>query len=271
MSEDFWPPPKSKLLAAFEDFWTSISKPWIWSMLAAQDIKLRYRRSVLGPFWITLTTAITIGVIGGLYSRVLSVSLTGYVPYVAIGLVIWLFAQATLAEASLTFVESEAAIQQVALPFSVYPLRVVSRNAFVLLHNMILIPPLILLFKLPVGLHSLLVIPGLALLIANALWLTIFLGMAGARFRDIGPLINALMQLLFFVTPIFWPIEFAGDWAGIVALNPFYASIDLIRGPLLGVDIHSMSWSVALGSAILGWVMTFILFAKHRNKIPLWV
>src|SRR6476661_5350769 len=60
----------------------------LWAHLGWQDIKQRYRRSVLGPFWITIATGVTAIAMGGLYSKLFKLELSEHLPYVTLGVVI---------------------------------------------------------------------------------------------------------------------------------------------------------------------------------------
>lgn len=61
----------------------------LWLHLGWQDIKQRYRRSVLGPFWITIATGTTAVAMGGLYSKLFRLELSEHLPYVTLGLIVW--------------------------------------------------------------------------------------------------------------------------------------------------------------------------------------
>ena len=74
---------------AYLDLWEGLKKWKIWMALAWQDIKLRYRRSVIGPLWITLSMAITVYSMGFLYSRLFHMDLDSYFPYLVSGMLAW--------------------------------------------------------------------------------------------------------------------------------------------------------------------------------------
>src|SRR5439155_14140475 len=138
----------------------------------------------------------------------------------------------------------QSVIQQVPIPFSIHAYRNVCRNLIVLAHNFIIVPVLLALFRIPLDWHVLEIVPGLLLLAINCLWVTLFLGLVSARFRDLPPIVSSVLQILFFVTPILWPIELLGSWQGLAALNPVFAAIDVIRAPLLGSTAGATSWIV---------------------------
>jgi ABC-type polysaccharide/polyol phosphate export permease len=265
------PIPLPKPAAAWRDLVDGMSKSWIWSALALQDIKLRYRGSVLGPFWLTVSTIVMAAAMGLIYSKLFGVDIHAYLPYLVIGLVIWQFISGIVTEGGETFLRAQNVIQQIPMPFSLHAYRTVCRNLLVLAHSFVVIPIGLLAFHITVDWHVVETAAGLALLAINGVWISILLGMLSARFRDIPPIVANFMQVGFFVTPVFWPIDSLGDWKRIVALNPLFAGIDVVRSPLLGAAVNESSWIVLICATVLGCSITFALFARFRTRIAYWI
>src|SRR5437763_1876729 len=95
----------------------------LWTMLGWNDIVQRYRRSALGPFWITLSMAIFIVLLGVIYSRIFKMDIAIYLPYIAMGIILWRFVSGTTNESCSAFVENGAIIKQISLPYTLYVLR----------------------------------------------------------------------------------------------------------------------------------------------------
>lgn len=262
--------PQSKILLAAQDIADGLSDSWMWLELAIRDIKNRYRGSILGPFWFALSTALQLCVIGFIYTNLLNVEPATYIPYLGIGLVIWQFISSTLTGGCQTFIGSEGIMQQARLPLSLHAFRLVCRQMLIFAHTCLLIPLIMLLYGVSLPWTAVLAIPGVVMLAFNALWVSILFGMASARFRDIPPIVASLMQVAFFITPIFWFPDRMGQWETMVQLNPLYTQIDVIRAPLLGVPIAEYSWPILIGLTIIGSLMTFLLFARYRPRIVFW-
>jgi len=111
----------------------------MWSLLGWYDIKQRYRRSMIGPFWITISTGIMVGSIGMMFSTIFKSSVSEFLPYFAIGQIIWLLLSAQLTDACTMFVQSQSIIKQVSLPLSVHVLRKLWYNIILFLHNFLII------------------------------------------------------------------------------------------------------------------------------------
>jgi ABC-type polysaccharide/polyol phosphate export permease len=266
-----WPPAPSRPSVAVRDLVQGLSNRWIWTALAMQDIRLRYRGSALGPFWLTISTLVMSVTMGAIYPHLFHINASSYIPFLVVGLVLWQFVSTTIIESCSTFVAVESVIRQAPMPFSVHAFRVVCRNLIVLGHNAILIPFGLLLFRLPIDWRIMLLAPALVLLSVNALWVSLLLGIVSARFRDVPPIVASFLQVLFFVTPIFWQPDALGRWKILADVNPLFAAIDILRAPLLGVPTQPYSWWVILAVTLLGSSGTFLFFTRFRSRIAYWL
>jgi ABC-type polysaccharide/polyol phosphate export permease len=265
------PAAPSRLREAVTDLCAGLSRSWIWTRLAYQDIKLRYRGSVLGPFWVTLTNLIMIVTMGVIYARLFHIDTATYVPYIMTGLLIWQFISGLIVESCATFTAAQDVIQQVPMPFSVQAYRVVYRNLIVLAHNAVIVPFGLLFFRVQVDWHLVEIIPALVLLSLNGLWISLLLGVISTRFRDVPPIVANIVQVLFFVTPIFWPLRSVGNLEGLLRLNPFFAWIDVVRAPLLGIAPEPTSWPILIACVLVGGLLSFLFFVRFRERITYWV
>jgi ABC-type polysaccharide/polyol phosphate export permease len=260
-----------RVMSVVDDLLDGLSRIWLWTSLAHHDLKLRYRGSILGPFWQTITTAVMIAAMGFIYASLFKMSLQNYLPMLTAGLVFWQFTSGMITDGCSTFYSVQGTIQQVKLPFSLHAYRLVYRNFLTLLHNCIIIPVVFAMFPQPIAALRLLELgPGLMLILLNGVWVSILLGMISARFRDVPPIVASIVQVLFFITPIFWPAEALGPNRWLAEVNPLYAAIDVLRAPLLGQPTEPYSWSILAVVTILGCAITFAFFARFRSRIPYW-
>ncbi|MBV9827809.1 MAG: ABC transporter permease [Alphaproteobacteria bacterium] len=257
---------------AWRDLVDGLRRSWLWTSLAQQDIKLRYRGSLLGPFWQTLTTAAMITGMGVIYSHLFHTRTQDYLPLLTLGLIVWTFLSGLLTEGCNTFTSVQGIIQEIKLPFSVHAYRLVYRNILILAHNFIIVPIVLLIFPRPiVWWEALSIVPAFALIAINGLWISMLLGMISARFRDVPPIVLSAVQVVFFLTPVMWPVEALGRNAWWGQFNPFFAAIDVIRAPLLGNPVQPYSWPILLGVTILGGGSAFLLFTQFRHRLAFWV
>jgi homopolymeric O-antigen transport system permease protein len=264
--------PTTRLDSAVNDIIEGFRQNWLWIWLAHQDLRLRYRGSVLGPFWQTLTTAILIGAIGLIYAKLFHIELEDYLPSLAVGLILWQFSSGMITEGCGTFDAVRGIIQQVKLPFSSHAYRLVYRNILVLAHSFVIVPIVLMIFPHPVEWLRLLgLIPGLVLIAINGMAVSILLGMVSARFRDVPPIAANIVQVLFFVTPIMWPASALGEYKWLAALNPLYAAIDVIRAPLIGQPTEPYSWTILVVVTMANCAVSFLFFSRFRSRIAFWV
>ncbi|HEU4685961.1 MAG TPA: ABC transporter permease [Nitrospira sp.] len=242
---------------------------WIYSGL--QDIRLRYRRSFLGPWWLTLSTAITIAVLGLLWSQIFGMEIADYLPYFAIGHVVWTWISAQLNDACAGFTQFEHIIKQTRLPYPTYLLRLSMRHTLILAHNAIVIAVVLLLCG--IGLHALswLAVIGVGAVFAICVLLAVPIAICCTRFRDLPPLVASGLQVLFFLTPILWQPGALRSAAWMAELNPLFHWIALIREPLLGrvPSATHYAWTVA-SLAVLGTLAVWLL-GRQRDRIAYWM
>jgi ABC-type polysaccharide/polyol phosphate export permease len=271
MSTDL-PPPASPVAAAWADLVEGMSRSWMWSAMAMQDIKMRYRGSLLGPFWLTISMVIMIAAMGLIYARMFNMEISRYLPFLTVGLVVWSFVSTVITEGCQTFISAQNVITQVRMPFSVHAWRTVYRNLIVLAHNMVIVPLVLIIFAVPITWHAIFfVVLAMIILTINGLWVSILLGMISARYRDFAPIVTSFVQVIFFVTPIFWPPAAVGVWMQALPLNPLFAAIDVVRAPLLGSAPLAYSWTVLLIVTVVGCLGTFVMFVKYRPRIAYWI
>lgn len=239
--------------------------------LARLDIRNRYRGSVLGPFWMTASTAVMVAGIGLLYATLFRMSLAEYLPWIAVSLVVWTMISQTVSDACNSFVAAEGVIRQLPLPYTVHVLRFVIRNAIIAAHSLPLIAVVLLAFGAIPGLEALLAIPGLMLIAVNACAAGLFLGMICARFRDIPQIVTNLMQLAFFLSPVLWKPQLLGEAAVWLPLNPFYVLMETVRGPLVEGGAPPVIWLAALVYTALVCLAAFAFFVRFRARIAFWV
>ena len=266
-------PPASarNLQLALKDLREGLGAAYVWSRLGLLDIKQRYRRSVLGPFWLTISAGVLVGTMGPLYGKLFNLDLSQYVPYLTVSYVLWVFIAGLTNDACTAYIIAENYIKQVRLPFTVYVMRVVWKNFLIFLHNLAIVA-VVLAFFAPRADWGMLLAPlGILAIFVNGIWAAALLGMLCARFRDIPPIVASLLQIAFFLTPILWKPgmlgrhQWAADW------NPLFHFLEIARRPLLGEAFPATSWLVVLLATVAGCAITLAAFSRFRARIAYWV
>lgn len=263
------------IMGAWEDLVGGLRKYDLWGRLGWLEIKRRYRRTMMGPFWACITLLIFVMVIGSVGSGLLSRQTADYLPFLVAGMIVWVMLQSTLMESVNVFVAGSGLIRQMNFEYSILVYALVWRNLIVFAHNL-LVYLLILLIFAPgkLGFANLLAIPGLIVMAVNCAWISALLGMLSMRFRDLQQLVVSIVQVAMFVTPLFWSPENLGGMRRFffVDLNPLYHLLTIVRDPLLGGKLPPVSSCLAVVLiTVAGWMLTYVMFARFRKRIAYWL
>jgi len=264
--------PRSPWSQALHDVRSALDRPALWATIGWLDVKQRYRRSTLGPFWITLSVAIFVGGLGLVYAGLFGQPLAEYLPYLGTGIIVWMLIAALITDGCATFTAAEGAIKQVPVPLTVHVFRAVWRNLIIFAHHSVILVVLVMVFPVPIGWSALLAVPGIVIVSLFGVALALSLGVLSARFRDIPIVIANLVQLVFFTTPILWRAEaLPPDRQLIASINPFHYLISIVRDPILGVPPPIWYWGVAIASTAIALAVAFAVFARYRARIAYWL
>lgn len=241
--------------------------------LAQADIRQRYRRSTLGPFWITISTGVMITCIGVLFSTLFKSPVKEFLPFLAAGIIIWNYISTVLIEATTTFISAEAIIKQLPLSLFMHVERMVARNLYIFFHNIIIFPLVCLVVQREIGLSLLWFVPGLILITLNLLWMSLIISVVCTRFRDMGQIVQSFLQIIFYVTPIIWLPSLLKGKAEMMVLdpNPFYHFLEITRAPLMNYSPSASNWLFSLIFCIVGWFFAIEIFNRYRNRIAYWL
>ena len=259
--------PMHEFSMAFADLRASFQRMGLAWSLAWHDVVSRYRGSMLGPFWITLSMGLMVAGIGFLYANLFKIPVNEFIPYVALGIVFWGLISNVIIEGCSTFVQASGILSQTSLPMFTFVWRTIMRNLINLMHHAVIIVGVLIYYdhwrqtNVPLGLL------GLLLLMLNISWVSLAAGMASARFRDIPQIVGSVVQFAMFMTPVFWlPGGRLLDHA-VLLLNPFYHLLDVVRAPLLGQSVAASTYIFLSILAVVGWGATFSTFALIRRRI----
>lgn len=258
-------------VAAF-DFVHGASAWHMWGRLGWREIKRRYRRTVIGPFWTTLSLGLFISVLGVVWARLWNQDPKVYLPFLTAGMLVWNLVQTIVNEGCLVFVSGEGFIKQMRFPYSMLCWSVIWRNLIVFGHNLIIFVAVAVYAGTRPTAATLLALPGLALIAVNGVWVATLLGVICARYRDVTQLTASVLQISMFVTPIFFNREQLGGRAAVLAdWNLLYHFVDIVRAPLLGRAPETWSWIIVAMTTVVGWGATFWFYSRFRRRVPYWL
>lgn len=245
----------------------------VWA-LALADIKLRYRGSALGPFWLTISSGVQIGAMAFVYAGLFRVDIRQYLPFLAVSIILWNFLSSLITEGCTCFSQSDALIKGARMPFTVHAARSVVRNTIVLAHNIVVVVAVLVIMDVDGSFYSLAVIPAFCLWVIDAFAISLLLGAFCARFRDVPQIVASMMQVAFFVTPVMWSTSILENHSRaelLIRYNPFFYMLEILRAPLLGTPVTAdvALRALFISAAIL--IVSWIGFARARGRVAYWV
>lgn len=262
----------SQYRAVFEDIKIGFLSWRMWGRIGWQENKRRYRRTVLGPFWTTLSMGIFILAMGTMWSQLWKQDPKIYLPFLASGMVVWGLVGTLINEGCTVFVSSESLIKSIPINYTMLACAAVWRNCVVLAHNMMIFIGVSVYGGVSVNWHTLLAIPGLMIIALNGVWVCLLLGLLCARFRDIQQVVGSTLQVAMLVTPIFWSTEQLGRrFMAFVDYNALYHFVDVVRAPLLGKTASPWTYEFVAIFTVIGWTVTIMAFSRFRSRIPYWL
>lgn len=241
------------------------------AFMALSDVRARYKRSVLGPLWLTLGTAGGSAGLGFIWSELFHVNAVTFVPTLTAGLILWQFISGMIIESTVLFSRQAPIIRNLNLPLAIHPAQLLLRHLINLGHNAPVFFIVAVMLGFPLNSNAWLAIPGLLLVALNLLWLAFLIGLLGARFRDLEYLIITIMPLMMFISPVFYRPNYLPFSEHIMWYNPFSHFIEIVRYPLLGSPPPAFVVETNLAMLAVGWLVTLWLFNSKRNRIAFWV
>jgi ABC-type polysaccharide/polyol phosphate export permease len=245
----------------------------LWGRLGWLDVRRRYRRTTIGPFWNSVTLAVYVLTVGTVGAAIWHQNIYDYLPFLVSGMIVWMLVSGIITESCSVFIAGQSLFRNIRFDYSILAYALVWRNFLVLLHNFAVYFLVVLVLKPSLlGFTALLAIPGLALVLLNGVWVSLLLGIVCLRFRDVPPVVSSIMQIAMLITPLFWPTE---TLTGIkrfvfVELNPLYHVVDVVRAPLIGRVPDLISYGATIAMTIVGGGLTYVMFERFRKRIAYW-
>lgn len=238
-----------------------------------QDIAQRYRRSKVGAFWLTINMAILVASLGLIFGTLFDAPMAEFLPFIGAGLIIWGFLATTLSEGCASFIHAEQMILHARLPLFTHVLRLWWRNSIILAHNLVIIPAVLLCFGKFWGPEIVLFPISYALVSLILLPVSLILAVFCTRYRDMPQVVQNILQVLFYATPLLWMPHTLPERVGTAFLdyNPFYHLLSIMRGPLIGEFPSFTNWAVSITLAILAWLAAMCFFGRYRHRIAYWL
>lgn len=259
--------------SAADDLLRGLQRRELWGRLGWLDVRRRYKRTMIGPFWNSITLAVYVLCVGTVGAAIWHQNIYDYLPFLASGMIVWTLVSTIITESCNVFITGQSLFRNIRFDYSILAYALVWRNLLVLVHNFAIYFLVVLVLKPSLfSFTALLALPGLALVLLNGVWLSLLFGVACLRFRDVPPVVSSALQIAMLVTPLFWPAE---TLTGIkrlvfVEINPLYHVLDIVRAPLIGQVPDAISYGVVVAMTVGGWWLAYLVFKRFRKRIAYW-
>ena len=256
---------------ALQDFMEGLRLWRVWSYFAWLDVTAKYRRSILGPLWVSggmVATSLALAIVFG---AIFGNPLREILPYIMSGMLAWQLAALPITTGPDVFVSATGLIKSQRFPFWFHVFRHTARELIVFAHNIVIFFIMTALVRNFAVLHWQF-IPALVLVPAFGAIYSCIIAMLAARYRDLRFMLPFLSQVIFFMTPVFWRSDAITDERSIIfEYNPLYYVVEILRNPLLGVSTPLSFWLNTILFIIVGAAIWLVTFALYRKRIPFWV
>jgi len=227
--------------------------------LVARDLKVRYKRSVLGFFWTMLNPLLMMIVFTAVFSAFFRFSIANFVIYFLSAYLLWtFFAQSTVASMT-SILRSGNLIKKIYVPKAIFVLATIISGLVNLLFAMVPLLVIMLMTQQRMG-FSLLFLPVPVTLTALfTLGLSLLLSAVAVFFYDVIEMYQVVLTAWMYLTPIFYPIDIVPpQYRVFIWLNPLYYLIECFRTPIYNGVLPPTEYLVygglaAMTALIVGW------------------
>jgi lipopolysaccharide transport system permease protein len=261
------------LVIGFKDVYSSFKNYIQFLVFGFQDIKVRYQRSPIGLFWLTINMSVYILILSFIFGFLLKQSLKEYLPYITLGIIFWTFISTNIVESCTAFYLNRESILNINLNFFFYIARIIWKNTIIFLHNIIIVPIIFLFVDKSPSIYALLTIPGFIILTLNLMWIMLVIAIICTRYRDMFSIISNLVQITFYATPILWSADLFKNSlkSYVLDLNFFNHLLSIVRDPIIGHIPSSNTWIISIILMFLGWIFSLFFLGSYKGKIAYWL
>ena len=226
------------------------------------EILIKYRKSIIGPFWIVLNMIVVVFSLAFVFAGFFGKGFNDYILYIYCGLLAWSFISSSILDSTNLYINGS--IKNFKFHSFYLPLINVNKILIIFFHNLVVYIILLFFFKNNFFFFNLFFIfIALLIYIINGICISFSVGLLSLKFRDIGFMINNFMYLIFLITPIFWdPNILSKKKFFIIELNPFFHFIEILRKPLLSETPNLVNFLYVLFFTLLNIILAYVTYKK---------
>lgn len=236
---------------------------------ALRNLKVRYKRSVLGILWTLLEPLMIMVVLTVVFSQGFRVNIYHYPVYILIGITLWDFFRRSTTKMMDEIIASESLARRIYVPRTVFSFA--SLLTYLISWAIAMIP----LFGIMLVLHhsfswAMLTLPlGLFIVALFALGMGMMVSTFAAFFHDISLMYQVILMTWMYATPIIYPLEIVPErFQTLIRLNPMTPMVFLVRDPIYSGKLPGIStWLVSIGWSLLAVFIGWWSYTHWRDRI----
>jgi ABC-type polysaccharide/polyol phosphate export permease len=241
--------------------------------LVRRELRLRYRRSLLGFAWTMLQPLLTMIVLHIAFSAIFRFDVDNYPVFVLSGVLFWSFFSQSITQAMISLRANGTLIQRLPVPKIVFPLAAIASGVINL--ALALVPLLAILVVTGHPLEPALLFLPVAIAIAALFTLGagLLLSPLAVFFSDIVEMVGVVLQLAMYLTPVVYPMSIVPErWRGILRFNPLRSILEVFRDPIYYGKIPPVAHiAVAAGVAVVLFLLGLFVFRRSERRIALFL
>lgn len=246
---------------------------WLLEQLVSRDLKVKYKRSVLGYLWSLLNPLMMMIVLSAVFSHIFRFSIENFPIYLLTGQVLFTFLSESTSMAMSSVIQNSSLIKKVYVPKFIFPLSKILSSFVNLLYSLIAVVIMLIFFKIQVSWTIILFPIPIIYLFTMCVGFGLILSVAATYFRDVLYLYGILIQAWTYLTPLFYPIEAVSESIqSIIRLNPMYHIITYFRDVVMYGTVPSLETNfICLGYSVAFLVVGILVFKKYQKNFLMYV
>lgn len=237
--------------------------------ILSRELKLKYKRTSLGYFWSLLNPVLQMAVLAAVFSHIVNKAVNDYTLYLFSGLLAWNFFSTTVQTSSKALLENENFIKKIYLPKIIFPLSKLCMRGIEFFFSLIALTLIGFVIGLKVKATVVLLPIAIILLCVFTLGISLIVAVATVYFRDVEYLVTVFMQLLYFATPVMYPVSMLPEhYRFVLSLNPFYSQIQVFHALIYdGVLPSAQVWSTAFGVSAVSLIAGLFVLLRCEDEL----
>ena len=240
-------------------------------ILVSRDLKVKYRRSVLGILWSVLNPLFMMLILTTVFANVFRIQIENYAVYYITGAMIFNFVSEATSSSMTSVISSASLIKKVYIPKYMFPLQKCIFSIVNMLFTLTALAAVYLIVQFPIQPTIALFFIPMLYAAVFALGLSLILSALDVFFRDVGHLWSVWVLAWMYLTPILYPLDILPDLVQtILKFNPVYYFVKYARDVMMNGVVPGLQENlICAGYACLFLLVGLLVFKKTQDRFIL--